>query len=158
MADKEGRSPDQRKADVLAALGKQADLWLATADKDGRPHLIAISAWWDGSRVIVATTGRSRTARNLKATGIARLAIGSPEDVIVVDATLSGQPKPVKSDPTLASGFAAAVGWDPREISDDWAFFMMVPSRIQAYRGYDELSGRDVMRDGRWLVKPPAHL
>jgi hypothetical protein len=24
--------------------------------------------------------------------------------------------------------------------------------RVQAYRGYDELEGRDVMRSGDWLV------
>ncbi|HEY8738488.1 MAG TPA: pyridoxamine 5'-phosphate oxidase family protein [Candidatus Dormibacteraeota bacterium] len=152
MADQKGRKLDQRKTDVLAALNKQADLWLATADMTGRPHLIAISAWWDGSKVIVATTGGSRTARNLESTRTARIAIGAPDDVMVIDATLSGSPTPVHADSELAKGFAAAVGWDPREISDDWAYFTLMPSRIQAYRGYDELSGRDVMRDGRWLA------
>lgn len=88
MADKVGRKLDQRKADVLAALNKQADLWLATADKSGHAHLIAISAWWNGSNVIVATTRGSRTARNLESTGAARLAIGTPDDVIVMDASL----------------------------------------------------------------------
>lgn len=114
--------------------------------------MIAISAWWDGNSIIVATTGGSRTARNLQSTRTARLALGAPDDVIVIDAAISGNPKPVHSDPELAKGFAAAVGWDPREISDDWAYFTLVPSRIQAYRGYDELSGREVMRDGRWLA------
>ncbi len=152
MADKVGRKLDERRADVLAALNKQADLWLATADNTGHAHLIAISAWWDGNNVIVATTRGSRSARNLESTGAARLAIGTPDDVIVMDANLAGPGKPVQSEPELAKGFAAAVGWDPREISDQWAYFMLVPSRIQAYRGYDELSGRDVMRDGRWLT------
>jgi Pyridoxamine 5'-phosphate oxidase len=152
MPDQKGRNLDQRKADVLAALNKHADLWLATADKAGRPHLIAISAWWDGDKVIVATTAASRTARNLEATRTARLAVGSPDDVIVIDATLSGSPTPVQTAPGMAKGFAAAVGWDPREISDDWAYLTLVPSRIQAYRGYDELPGREVMRDGRWLA------
>jgi len=151
MADK-GRTTNQRKADVLAALQKQADLWLASADKSGRAHLIAISAWWDGRQIVVATTRGSRTARNLESTGAARLAAGAPDDVIVIDVTKAGTGKPVKSDPALADGFAEAVGWDPRDIGDDWSFLTLVPSRIQAYRGYDEVTGRDVMRDGRWLA------
>ena len=52
----------------------------------------------------------------------------------------------------LAGGFAAAVGWNPREVGKGWIFFRLRPTRIQAYRGYDELEGRDVMRASRWLA------
>jgi hypothetical protein len=31
-------------------------------------------------------------------------------------------------------------------------FFRLRPTRIQAYRGYGELEGRDVMRGGRWVA------
>jgi hypothetical protein len=34
---------------------------------------------------------------------------------------------------------------------DGWVFFKMRPTRIQAFRGYDEIENRDVMKDGRWL-------
>jgi Pyridoxamine 5'-phosphate oxidase len=146
------RSVEARKADVLAALAKQRDLWLATADRTGRPHLIAVSAWWNGSQVIMATVITTRSARNLASTGVARLAIGSPEDVIVIDAEVAGGSTPVTADRSTSEGFAAAVGWDPREVDGDWVYFTLLPSRIQAYRGYDELPGRDVMRDGRWLA------
>ncbi|MGA8922498.1 MAG: pyridoxamine 5'-phosphate oxidase family protein, partial [Candidatus Dormiibacterota bacterium] len=80
------RTLETRKADVLAALGRQKDLWIATADLGGRPHLIAVSAWWDGSGVVIATVGTSRTARNLASNPTARLALGVPDDVIVIDA------------------------------------------------------------------------
>lgn len=140
-----------RKADVLAALSRQKDLWIATADPAGRPHLIAVSAWWDGSGVVIATSGASRTARNLEAKRPARLALGSPEDVIVIDAR-SGDSRPVSDSPELAGKFAAAVGWDPREAGEGWVFLRLDPERIQAYRGYDELEGRDVMRNSRWLA------
>jgi hypothetical protein len=52
----------------------------------------------------------------------------------------------------VADGFAIAVGWDPRAVGERWAFYRLRPTRIQAYRGYDELEGRDVMRDSRWLA------
>jgi hypothetical protein len=148
----DSRGAEQRKADVLAALDANHDVWLATADGSGRPHLIAVSCWWDGSRVIITTTTGSRSARNLVSTGLARLAIGDPDDVIVVDARLKDRVGVSEADSALAAGFANAVGWDPRQIGEDWAFFRLRPVRVQAYRGYDELEGRDLMRDGGWLV------
>jgi predicted pyridoxine 5'-phosphate oxidase superfamily flavin-nucleotide-binding protein len=148
----ERRTVEQRKADTRAALNKQRDLWLATADTSGKPHLIAVSAWWDGSRVVIATTATSRSARNLGANGIARLALGAPDDVIVIDAAVADSVKVREADPELAAGFNAAVGWDPRDINGAWLFFRLTPARIQAYRGYDELEGRDVMLVGRWLA------
>jgi hypothetical protein len=148
----EGRTVEQRKADTIAELNRQRDLWLATADTKGKPHLIAVSAWWDGNHVIIATTAASRSARNLDANGIARFALGAPEDVIVIDAAVADRVKVRQADAKLAAGFESAVGWDPRDISDDWVFFRLTPARIQAYRGYDELEGRDVMLLGRWLA------
>jgi hypothetical protein len=144
------RSTAERKADVLDRLGRQKDLWLASADRSGRPHLIAVSAWWDGSHVLIATTGPSRTARNLTDNPTARLAMGTPEDVIVIDADVA-MPTAAEDSVELATGFAEAVGWDPREVGAGWVFFRLAPVRIQAYRGYDELEGRDVMRDSNWL-------
>jgi hypothetical protein len=146
------RSVAARKADVLAALARQSDLWLATADRTGHPHLIAVSAWWNGSELIMATSSATRSARNLESTGAARLAVGSPEDVIVIDAEVAGTAAPVGARPDVSDGFASAVGWDPRTVGEGWVYFTLRPSRIQAYRGYSELAGRDVMRDGRWLA------
>jgi len=126
----EGRTVAQRKADTRAALDAQRD----------------------GNHVIIATTATSRSARNLEANGIARLALGAPDDVIVIDAAVADSVKVHDTDATFAAAFTAAVGWDPRDISGDWVFFRLTPARIQAYRGYDELEGRDVMLVGRWLA------
>jgi Pyridoxamine 5'-phosphate oxidase len=83
----ESRTVEARKADVLAALEGQHDLWLATADRSGRPHLIAVSAWWDGQDLLIATRVSTRTAKNLSAGQNVRLAGGYPADAIVIDAT-----------------------------------------------------------------------
>ena len=145
------RDTQTRKADVLASLEKQADIWLSTADPAGRPHLIPVSAWWDGTHLVIATAGSSRTARNMKMNGAVRLASGSPSDAIMIDAEVVESPA-VKDSAELAAGFAAALGWDPREVGIGWIFFRLRPTRIQAYRGYDELEGRDVLRGSRWLA------
>jgi hypothetical protein len=146
------RSQAQRKADVLAALEKNADIWLATAGASGQPHLIAVSSWWDGRDVVIATTNGSRTARNLEATKRGRLGVGSPSDVVLIDVVLTNQVPVNAADAELKSGFVAAVGWDPAEEGDDWVFFRLQPLQIQAYRGYGELNGRTIMRHSHWLV------
>jgi hypothetical protein len=140
-----------RKADVLVVLERQGDLWLATADAAGRPHLIAISAWWDGTDIVVATTAASRTASNFAARPFVRLAAGSPADAILIDAKIV-ESAAANEAAELAEGFNKAVGWDPREVGEGWSFYRLRPTRIQAYRGYDELEGRDVMRKSTWLA------
>jgi hypothetical protein len=146
------RSPQQRKADVLSALEQNRDLWLATASPSGRPHLIAVSSWWDGSQVVIATIAGSRTARNLNQTGAGRLALGSPEDVVVVDVKAAGSFPAQDSGADLAARFSTATGWNPAEQAGSWILYRLQPERIHAYRGYDELEGREVMRDSRWLA------
>jgi Pyridoxamine 5'-phosphate oxidase len=145
------RTVEARKADVLTALESQQDMWLATADAAGRPHLIAVSAWWDGTDLVVATTAGSRTGSNLAAGPTVRLAAGAPNDVIMIDARVV-ESVAANLAPEVADGFAIAVGWDPREVGEGWAFYRLRPTRIQAYRGYDELEGRDLMRDATWLA------
>lgn len=145
------RSTQQRKTDVLVTLERNGDLWIATASRSGSPHLVAMSAWWQGPDLVIATVESSRTARNLDATELARLAIGSPDDVIVIDARLATSVPVAAADEALRAGFASAVGWNPIEEPGTWRFFRLAPSRIQAYRGYGELQGRDVFNGGHWL-------
>src|SRR2546429_8895518 len=82
------RDTATRKADVLAALEKQGQVWLATSDVGGRPHMIAVSAWWDGTDLVVTTSGSSRTARNMAMKPLATLAGGDPADALVIQAQL----------------------------------------------------------------------
>ena len=145
------RDTPTRKADVLTALEKQGDLWLSTPDAEGRPHLIPVSAWWDGTHLVIATAGDSRTARNMKANHAVRVAGGSPADAIMIDADVV-ESQAVDDSAERARSFAAGVGWDPREVGKGWVFFRLRPTRIQTYRGYDELQGRDVMRGSTWLA------
>ena len=57
------RSTAQRKTDVLAKLGSEVDLWVASADATGDPYLIPLSYVWDGARLTVSTPRASRTGR-----------------------------------------------------------------------------------------------
>jgi hypothetical protein len=148
----EDRSLEKRTADVRKALSRNGDVYLATASSSGRPHLIAASSWWDGQRLVVATAATSRTSRNLDTTRLARLALGTPADMIVIDANVVDVVDVDRADQQMRDGFAAAVGWNPADEGPGWRFFRLAPVSMQAYRGYGELQGRDVMRDGTWLA------
>ena len=139
-----------RKKDVLDALRKQGKFWLATAEIGGQPHLIAVSGWWDGHDIVVTTLGTSKTARNMAMNPAVMLAGGDPSDAIVIQAQMIDSIA-VEDSAELALGFSTAMGWDPREM-DGWMFYRLRPTRIQAFRGYDEIEGRDVMVRSRWLA------
>ena len=144
------RDTATRKADVLAALENQGHYWLATASVSGKPHVIAVSGWWDGTDLVVTTLGSSKTARNLAMSQMATLAGGDPSDAIVIQAQMI-ESADVEKATALAEGFEKAMGWDPREM-DGWMFFRLRPIQIQAFRGYDEIGNRDVMLRSRWVV------
>lgn len=146
------RPVSERKAAVMAAFEANDHMWLATADSAGIPQLIAVATLWDGTDLVVATRVETKTARNLAESGRAKLSHGTPDDVILIDAKLEGSAPATSAEDELARKFEKANGWNPREEGDDWAFYRLRPQRIQAYRGYGELEGRDVMKGGRWLA------
>ena len=51
-----------------------------------------------------------------------------------------------------ADAFVAHTGFDPRTESLPYRWFRVSPSRVQAWREANELAGRELMRDGRWLI------
>lgn len=144
------RTISQRHADVVTALERQGHAWLATASAAGLPHLIAAAVAWDGSTITIATRSGSPTARNLAATRRARLALGSPDDAVVLDVVVVEEAD-ATHEAAAGRAFTAVMGWDPADLGTDWRYYRLRPRRIQAYRGYGELEGRDVMRDGGWL-------
>jgi Pyridoxamine 5'-phosphate oxidase len=144
------RSILQRKADVRATLEQNGHAWLATAT-GSVPYVIVVQAVWDGESILVTTRESSRTARNLEQSRVARLALGDADDAIVIEATLLRAVPAVEASPPRTA-FVRAAGWDPGEQGPDWRLFVLRPTRIQAFRGYAEIDGRDVMKDGRWLA------
>jgi len=150
MTSTQSRDRATRKKDVLTALERQGHYWLATAEIGGRPHLIAVSGWWDGGDIVITTLGASKTARNMAMNPAVMLAGGDPADAIVIQAQVIDSAA-VEDSAELAQGFKKAMGWDPREM-DGWMFFRLRPTRIQAFRGYDEIEDRDVMVRSRWVV------
>ncbi len=143
------RSRAQRRADVLARLECDVDLWVASASADGEAHLVPLSFAWDGARLTIAVSESSVTGRNLARQRWARLALGPTRDVVIVEGPI--EVIPVGGDDELAAAHAANAGFDAREASGRWIFLRVTPRTIQAWREVNELEGRHLMVDGAWL-------
>jgi hypothetical protein len=141
------RSRQQREQDTLSRLESDADAWIASADAEGDAYLLPLSFLWDGAGLVVATPRSSVTGRNLSRGGRVRAGIGQLRDVTMID----GAAEPLH-DERAKDAFAAKHDWDPRTETVDYAYFRIVPHRVQAWREVNELPGRTLMRDGDWLA------
>jgi hypothetical protein len=146
------RRRDQRVKDTLESLQAEVDVWIATASRTGKPYLVPLSFYWDGEAMIVTTTRSSRTGRNFAETGRARAALGQTRgQVVVIDARV--EEMPVGDGVELQDAYVRATDFDPRPWNIGYAFFRLVPERIQAWRGDDaeELRDKDLMQNGVFL-------
>ncbi|MFI9155390.1 pyridoxamine 5'-phosphate oxidase family protein [Streptomyces sp. NPDC053367] len=145
------RTPAQRRRDTEHRLAHDVDVWVATASADGVPHLVPLSFDWDGEALLLATPADSPTGRNLASGRGCRLSLGHTRDVSMIE----GEAEVLEMD-ALPSGqgdrFAARTGFDPRTLTTPYRWFRVTPRRVQAWREADELTGRELMRDGHWTV------
>jgi hypothetical protein len=145
------RSRAQRRRDTEHRLTHDVDAWVATASADGVPYLVPLSFDWDGEALLMATPADSPTGGNLAATRSVRLGLGHTRDVSMIE----GDVEVLGIDALpgeRGDRFAARTGFDPRALATPYRWFRIVPRRIQAWREVNELPGRELMRDGRWLV------
>ncbi len=147
----EPRSKAQRRRDTEHRLAHDVDLWVATASATGEPFLTPLSFDWDGKALLLATPADSPTGQNMAATGTVRLGLGDTRDVTMIDGTV----EVIESNALpqeQGDRFAERSGFDPRTLTTRYCWYRITPRRIQAWREANELAGRDLMRDGEWLV------
>ena len=145
------RSGAQRRHDTEHRLTNDIDLWVASASADDKPYLVPLSFDWDGEALLVATPTDSPTGRNLAATRAVRVGLGHTRDVSMIE----GEVEVLEMDALAqerSDRFVARTGFDPRALATPYRWFRISPRRIQAWREANELPGRELMRDGRWLV------
>jgi hypothetical protein len=149
------RSRAQRQRDTEHRLDRDVDVWVASASPGGDPYLVPLSFDWDGEALLVATPADSPTGRNLAASGTTRLALGHTRDVCLIDGEVEAHEIDVLPQ-ERGDRFAARTGFDPRTETTPYRWFRITPRRIQAWREANEISGRDLMIDGRWLGRAPT--
>jgi general stress protein 26 len=150
MVNETPRSAQQRKLDTLARLDSDIDAWVASASAAGDAYLIPLSYLRDGATMTLSTPEASLTGRNLRASGWVRLAVGPTRDVVMIEGSVEAFTR--ESVPAELADAFAAKHWDARLDTPRYAYFRITPQLVQAWRSVAELSGRDLMRDGRWLA------
>ncbi|OQR61244.1 pyridoxamine 5'-phosphate oxidase [Streptomyces maremycinicus] len=145
------RTPAQRRQELLARLDDEADIWVATADREGEPCLVALWFVRYGEHIWLATRLTNPTGRNLREGGRARLALGDTRDVVLVDGEVETYSREEVPE-APARAFLAKTGWDPGRDGASYAYFRVRPVAVQAWRGAHELPGRHLMWDGVWVV------
>lgn len=149
MALAPARTLDERLRDTRDHFDNDEDTWVSTADAH-TPYLVPLSFLWDGEAFVISTVATSPTSRNLSVNGGVRLAFGGTRDVVLVEGTATLLTEDQVKD-GAGDAFAAKTGWDPRTENGTYHFFSIAPRRIQAWREVNELAGRDLMKQGRWL-------
>ena len=145
------RSRAQRRRDTEHRLAHDVDIWVASASADGAPYLVPLSFDWDGEALLLATPADSPTGRNLAAARAVRLGLGLTRDVSMIEGDV--EVLEIEALPReRGDRFAARTGFDPRALVTSYRWFRIAPRRIQAWREANELPGRELMRDGRWLI------
>ena len=143
------RSRAERLADTRARLVSDVDVWVATAHPDGGPPaMVPLSFSWNGIEILLATLQDSPTARNLRASGQARLAFGEFRDVVMIDAAAT-QCEVANLPADRWDAYVERAGWDPRREGPAYVAFRLRPVRVQAWRESNEIAGRTLMRHGR---------
>jgi hypothetical protein len=141
------RTPAARIADVQETLRAQRHLWLATA-KDGRPHLVPLAYVWDGAELVCVTKQTTRSARNLAESGLVKVAIGTAQDVILIEADATvGDPD--EAGPELAAALES-LPLNPTRVPGV-VLLRLRPRTISTWRDLSEMADRVIMHNGVWL-------
>ncbi|KIF78730.1 pyridoxamine 5'-phosphate oxidase [Streptomyces sp. 150FB] len=144
------RGGPERKRHVLDRLAKEHDAWVATASSDGEPCLVPLSFVWDRGTLLMCTRRTNPTALNLTPGGPAVVTLDATRDVVHIEGTAVLE-EGSGLDPASADAFAAALGWDPRD-RKSWVYLRVTPHTVKSWREVNELAGRELMREGNWLV------
>jgi general stress protein 26 len=147
------RSTAERVRHAKARLSADVDLWVATASADGVPYLVPLSFLWHDGRILLATSERSATVRNVSRDGRVHLSLDGTRDVVLIEGDAKIVP-PDKVEPVVTDAYATHAGWDPRT-DPGTAWVVVTPVRIRSWREANELAGREIMRDGAWLDAAP---
>ncbi len=146
----DSRTTSDRIAHATQLLETQANVWVSTASPTGTPHLVPLSLAWYENRILLATPTSTPTARNIAATGKARVALDSSHDVVLIVADATEEPF-ASGETAVLHEFVNRAGWNPAAESGEWSLLVLTPRVIQAWQGAGEIEGRTIMKDGEWL-------
>jgi PPOX class probable F420-dependent enzyme len=123
---------------VVTRLKRELVIWLATAGRDGHPHVVPVWFWWDGKSILIyAIPGQK--VRDIQSNPAVALHLNTDpvgEDVVRIDGTAkidTRQPPAYKVPPYVRKYRDQIKGfdWTPKVFSDQYRFAIRVkPTRF----------------------------
>ena len=131
-----------RRLDHL--LRTKSIVWLSSVRPDGRPHVVPIWFWWDGTSLLIASKPHARKIANLLTNPACMLGLGDPEedfDVALIEAR--AEVADIATRDLLEAGLRAkyadrmaGIGLDPTEFSATYSLVLRVtPTRCLPWHG-----------------------
>ena len=123
---------------VVTRIKRELVIWLATAGRDGRPHVVPVWFWWDGkSFLIYAIPGQK--VRDIQSNPSVALHLNTDpvgEDVVRIDGTarIDTRQPPAYKVPAYVRKYREQIkgfDWTPKVFSDQYRFAIRVkPTRF----------------------------
>jgi PPOX class probable F420-dependent enzyme len=123
---------------VVTRLKRELVIWLATAGRDGHPHVVPVWFWWDGESVLIyAVPGQK--VRDIQSNPNVALHLNTDpvgEDVVRMDGTAKIDPRlpPAYRVPGYVRKYRDQIkglDWTPKVFSDQYHFAIRVkPTRF----------------------------
>ena len=141
---------DAAAARAEAFLRIEPVVWLSTVCPDGRPHLVPIWFWWDGTSVLVASKPNARKIANLRLNPSCMLAVGDAAadfDVALIEARaeLTSIPTRAVLDAGLFGKYRdrmLAIGLERDEFEATYSQVVRItPNRCLPWRGRPQRPG-----------------
>jgi PPOX class probable F420-dependent enzyme len=123
---------------VVTRIKRELVIWLATAGRDGRPHVVPVWFWWDGKTFLIyAIPGQK--VRDIQSNPNVALHLNTDpvgEDVVRIDGTakIDTRQPPAYKVPAYVRKYREQIkgfDWTPKVFSDQYHFAIRVkPTRF----------------------------
>jgi len=108
-------------------LEREANVWLATARPDGRPHLVPIWFVWFDDEIYFLTTFSTVKAKNLLANPRASIALENGNQPVIAECTARRVEPPYTAE--LAKAFWTKYEWNITHDGEYNAMFALTPKK-----------------------------
>jgi PPOX class probable F420-dependent enzyme len=125
-----------RDAHIDRRLRSEPIIWLSSIRPDGRPHIVPVWFWWDGTTILIFSQPEAQKVKNLRHNSRVMLALNTAddgEDVIYLEGeaqlAAAGTGTTTAAAPTFADKYAALfkrIKSDPATMAADYSQAIVV--------------------------------
>lgn len=128
---------------IVARLGRETTIWIATVRRDGRPHLVPVWHIYLNEKIYFATDKSTQKWVNLIHNQNISVALPDTEQVVMIEGTANACTR--QTIDKLAPYFNDKYGWDFRDDDNgDFGLVVITPRKMLAWG--DEYEATDGTR------------